>query len=132
MTPQHRYLSDRAYGPCSRYARLIPRERKRQRRDEVTRRAAHGSQPRRLFTCLTTVTNAGVKRYSTISAQHEDRQPTYDLVHAGTDSVMFRVVPCAFTRVKTSSEICVHFRTPPRIARRARNRLWQRMEACYA
>lgn len=132
MTPHHRYVSGPPHGPCSRCARLIPPERKRQRLDEDTRRAAHGSQPGRLFFCLPVETSSADNGSRTISAQHKAGQPTYVLVSAGTDSVMFRVVPCVSTRVKTFGEIRVHFRTPPRIARRARGCLWQQMEARHA
>ena len=132
MTPHHRYVSGPPHGPCSRCARLIPCERKRQRLVEETRRAAHGSQLGRLFMSLPVETNSADSCSRTISAQHKVGLPTYDLVSAGTDSVMFRVVPCASTCVKTSCEIRVNFRASPRIARRARACLWQRLEACHA
>jgi len=132
MTPHYRYVSGPPHGPCSRCARLIPHERKRQRLVEDTRRAAHGSQPGRLFISLPVDTTSADSCSRTISAHHEAWQPTDVLGSAGTDSLMFRVVPCASTCVKTSGEIRVHFRASPRIACRARACLWQRMEARHA
>lgn len=132
MTPHYRYVSGPPHGPCSQCARPIPRACPRQHKREDTRRAAHGSQPGRLFISLPVDTNFADSCSRTISAQHEDWRPTNEFVSAGTDSVMFRVVPCASTCVKTSGEIRVHFRASPRIARRARACLWQRMEARHA
>ncbi len=132
MTPQHRVKSNPGCGLLRRCTRPIPRERTRQHKREDTRRAAHGSQPERLFISLPVDTSSADSCSRTTSAQHEIRRPTNEFVSAGTDSVMFRVVPRASTGVKTSCEIRVNFRESPRIARRARACLWQRMEACHA
>jgi len=132
MTPQLPIKGNPAHGALPRCAQPIPRACPRQHRCEDARRAAHGSQPGRLFISLPVDTNSADSCSRTISAQHEIWRPTNEFVSAGTDSVMFRVVPCASTCVKTSCEIRVNFRESPRIARRARACLWQRMEACHA
>jgi len=132
MTPRHRYVSGPAHGPRPRCARLIPRERRRQRLDEDTRRAAHGSQPGRLFISLPVDTNSADSCSRTISAHHEAWQPTYDLVRAGTDSVMFRVVPCTSIDVKTSGDIRAKSVEPPRLFHYTPERLMEREEARHA
>ena len=132
MTPHHRYVSGPPHGPCSRCARLIPCERKRQRLDEDTRRAAHGSQPGRLFFCLPVETSSADNGSRTISAHHEAWRPTDDLGSAGTDSLMFRVVPCTFSRVKTSGETRVNRRQPAHRTRYPSERQMQRREARHA
>jgi len=132
MTPHLRYVSGPPHGPCPHHARLFPRERKRQRLVEETRRAAHGSQPGRLFFCLPVETSSADNGSRTISARHEDWRPSDDLRSAGTDSLMFRVVPCASTRVKTSGETRVNGLQPAHRTRYPSERQMQRREARHA
>lgn len=132
MTPQHRIKSNSGCGLLLRCTQPIPRERTHQHKREDTRRAAHGSQPGRLFISLPVDTNSADTCSRTISAQHDAWQLTYDLVSAGTDSVMFRVVPCTSTDVKTSSDIRARSLELLRFLRHTPDHLTEREEARHA
>lgn len=94
-----------------------------------TRRAASGSQPRRLFLYPPVGNHPAGGFAQTISTQHELRWPTKRLVSAGINSLMFRVVPCAFRRVKTCVGIRVNISMPSRRQRHLSTPLERREEA---
>ena len=119
-------------GSIARRATLLKRACSRQCLSEDTRRAAYGNQPGRLFFHPLAGINPNGGASWTISTRHEAWLPTEVLVSAGSDPLTFRVVPCAFTCVKTRREICSTYHDTRRLQHGDPAQLKSRKEARYA
>ena len=129
MTKHNRGACGTPIWPMTSRAKPLRRAWSRHRLPEDTRRAANGSQPRRLF-LSPPAGNCPAGRFTqTISTCHEVGQPTLNLRSVGTSSLMFRVVPCAFRHVKAHDGTRVNNYISPRTRRHISAPLERRKEA---